>query len=413
VKRQRARKQRTVWRWLTAAAVLGAVSLGGAVGASGQTADAVTGTVVNGTTGDPVAGLTVTLELSEPAASVPAPRTTRTDADGAFTFEDVTDDAERAYVVTAAFEGVDYRSEPLEVPADGPVTLAVFDTTTSADDVVVRSWVVWVDRERGVAVQHDLQIENTGELTFVGFEDAAGGSSRVITVPLASGADDLQFLGRFTECCAELRGDTTLVHTTPLAPGTVTGTLRYTVPTLDRLELPVLLPTDNFSLLVPTGTRVESDLQPAGETESRGTTYEILRATDLAAGELIVLGFPEMGPLTWSPVLLPIGIALGVLAIGLAVLAWRLRRKTPESRAARPSTRKSAPAPQRADTVVTEGNGGADRAELLVEEIALLDLAFDRGLVARELYEPLRAERKADLLLLRRPTPERSGKGVR
>jgi hypothetical protein len=413
VRRQGARKHRAVWRWLTAAAVLAALSVGGAVGAAGQTAGEVSGTVVNATTGDAVPGVSVVLEASESLASAPAARTTRTGADGGFTFDDVAADAEGTYVVTASFEGVDYRSVAFEVPTDGPVTLEVFDTTTSDDDVVVRSWVVWVDRERGVAVQHDLQIENAGELTYVGTEEALGGSSRVITVPLAPGAEDLQFLGRFTECCAELRGETALVHTAPLAPGTVTGTLRYTIPTLDRLELPVFLPTDNFSLLVPAGTRVESDLQPAGETESRGTTYEILRATDLAAGERIVLGFPEMGPLAWSPVLVPIGIALGVLAIGLAVLAWRLRRDAPRRRTKAPSSRTNAPAAERADTVASNGHSGIDRAELLVEEIALLDLAFDRGLVSRELYEPLRAERKADLLLLRRPTPTPSGKGVR
>jgi hypothetical protein len=436
VKRQRAGRQRVAWRGLTAAAALGAMTLVGAADALGQGADEVTGTVVNGTTGEPVAGLTVAVEPAEPTASTPAERTAESGDDGTFTVEDVAD-AEMRFVVTTSFEGVDYRSEPFEVPSADPVTLEVFDTTTAPDGVIVRSWVVWVDRERGVAVQHDLQVENTGELTFLGTQDPAGGSSRVLTLPLAAGAEDLQFLGRFTECCAELRGETSLVHTTPLAPGTVTGTLRYTVPTLDGLVLPVDLPTDTFSLLVPVGTRVESDLEPVGETESRGTTYQILRATDLAAGDRIVLGLPEMGPPTWSPVLIPIGVALGVLAIGLGVFAWRLRRTArPAAAPATPASRTASAGKARAGearagkaragkasagevdagaagAAATNGHHGPDPAELLVEEIALLDLAFDRGLVARDLYEPLRAERKADLLLLRRPTEQRPRKGAR
>jgi hypothetical protein len=445
VTRQRAGRQRVAWRGLTAAAALGALTLVGAADALGQGAGEVTGTVVNGTTGEPVVGLTVAVEPAEPTASTPAERTAESGDDGTFTVEDVAD-AEGSYVVATAFEGVDYRSEPFELPAAEPVTLEVFDTTTAADGVVVRSWVVWVDRERGVAVQHDLQVENTGKLTYLGTEDPAGGSSRVLRLPLAAGAEDLQFLGRFTECCAELRGETSLVHTTPLAPGTVTGTLRYTVPTLDGLVLPVDLPTDTFSLLVPVGTRVESDLEPVGETESRGTTYQILRATDLAAGDRIVLGLPEMGPPSWSPVLLPVGVALGVLAIGLAVFAWRLRRNARLATDATPASVTARTGKTRAGKTgagktgggkagggkagagkagvgkagaggaggpATNGHQGPDPAELLVEEIALLDLAFDRGLVSRDLYEPLRAERKADLLLLRRPTDQRPRKGAR
>jgi hypothetical protein len=36
----------------------------------------------------------------------------------------------------------------------------------------------------------------------------------------------------------------------------------------------------------------------------------------------------------------------------------------------------------------------------VVEELALLDVGFERGLISREMYEPLREARKAELLAL-------------
>jgi hypothetical protein len=344
--------------------------------------------------------------------------------------------------VVATYADATYRSGPFLVTADGneDLEVLVYDTTEDVSDVRIASWVVWVDREAGVTVQQDLQVENDSGMTWLGAEPDADGTRAVLTVPLHPGAEGLGFLGRFTECCATMRG-TSYVHTSPLLPGRTMGTVRYSVETLEALELPLALPVESFTLMLPPGVELTGtggdagagsgsgvgsadgpELVEAGQIESRGTLYTVYGAGELAAGDVVRLGFRGLDdgstPAWWYAA----SAGAGLLVVAGAVW-WMLRR-----RRATPTAPSVSPAPAAAGAAEF-GRSTTDRrsidqdnasppadapdvpavtavpdprvplsAEALVEELALLDLAVDRGLVSREVYEQLREARLAELL---------------
>jgi hypothetical protein len=347
----------------------------------------IDGIVVHGGDEAPVADVGVRLTRLEDEVETEL-AATRTDAEGRFSFDGV---AGPHHEVVTTYDGAAYRSGLLTI-AEGETTdvdLEVFDSTDADDDVVISSWVVWVDRTDGVAIQQDLQVENRGERTYLGEQPDEDGLRAVITVPLAPGASGLRFLGRFTECCATMRG-TDYVHTAPLVPGTTFGTLRYHLESLDDgLTLRARFPVESFTMMVPAGVTVgTSELALSGELESQGNTYAVYTAEELDRGEVLQLSFRG---LTTPGTVWPVAAGAVVLLLAAAAGGWwwpRRRRAGPPAVAAAAPLAEERRSP--ASTAVT--------ADALIEEIALLDEGFERGLLTREVYEPLRAARKAELL---------------
>jgi hypothetical protein len=336
----------------------------------------VEGVVVHGGNGEPVPGLDVTLlrrdddEASEVDLVV-------TDADGRFLLDGIAPSVDHEVLVT--YDGADYRrSVPAATGGERPlVEVEVFEGTDAADDVVVTSWVVWVDRGQAVTIQQDLQVENRGERTYLG-EPGAAGQRTVISVPLSPGATGVRFLGRFTECCATMRG-ADYVHTSALPPGVAAGTVRYSVASFDGLTLPVRLPVETFTLMVPAGVSVgASQLELTGEVVSQGNTYDVYTAPSLERGDVLEVTFRGLQggtARTWPLLAAALAALAGLAAAGAAAVGWRGRRRSPAA-------------------------ATALDPDLLVEELALLDLGFERGLIPREVYEPLRTARKAELVEL-------------
>jgi hypothetical protein len=362
------------------------------------------GVVVHGVEGSGVGDLEVILteavedEVAEVAVTV-------TDVDGGFAFEDVPHGAD--YEVLVTFDEAVYRTGPVTVAPGqrNSIEIEVFASTEAIDDVVVASWVVWVDRLGGVSIQHDLQVDNRGERTYLGEAPDALGARSVIPVPLEPEAFGLRFLGRFTQCCATMRG-TDYVHTSALPPGTTTGTLRYTVDVLETLTLPARLPVETFTIMVPAGVTVAtSQLQLSGEIDSQGNSYDVYTAEGLDRGEVLELSFRGL-TVADTPTWLLAAAAVVLSLVGLGIAWWWARRQrapapaaaTPAAAtpaAATPAARRSRPAPP----VVADGPAGLS-AQLLIEEIALLDLGLERGLLAPEAHEQLRAARKAELVAI-------------
>jgi hypothetical protein len=385
-----ARAQATLWLLVVGLLVSSALP------ATARSGGAVEGTVVHGEEGDAVAGLDVVLEEAAEGELTVVARTT-TDAAGRFAFAEVPHGGDLE--VTLTYDGASYRHGPVLVTPGGTtdVEIEVFGSTDDPADVVVTSWVVWVDRIDGISIQQDLQVDNRGRTTFVGTDPDGAGVRSVIAVPIEPDAIGLRFLGRFTSCCATLRG-TDYVHTTPLPPGLASGTLRYGVETLDTLTLPARLPVESFTMMVPVGVTVGTDrLELSGEIESQGSLYDVYTTEDLAAGDVLEVrlrGLAVPAIATWHLAL----AALAVLGLAGAVAAWWHRRR----RAPAGSDHGRAPTPAAAtvgSAPASSTTSGLD-AELLVDEIALLDVGFAEGRLDRDVYERLRAARKAELVAL-------------
>ena len=96
----------------------------------------ITGQIVNGTTGEPVADATV--KVVNPSSGMMVEEDTQTyDAAGHFTFEGLDKNAP-IYLVRTQYLGVNYTElVRLEGKEEAQITLTVYETTTSWDDVEI------------------------------------------------------------------------------------------------------------------------------------------------------------------------------------------------------------------------------------------------------------------------------------
>lgn len=269
-------------------------------------------------------------------------------------------------------------------PVEAPTGAEAEDATEASDDVVISSWVIWVDRFDHVVVQHDLQVENRGERTWLGQAPDADGERAVVTVPVPAGGTGLETLGYFDECCATLRGGD-FVHTTPLPPGEVTGTLRYHIERLDVLALRLDLPVETLTVLTPDGVSLDHDrFEITGETESQGRVYEAHTADDIDHGEVLELRFRGLTFDAPSPARFALAAGAALL-VGGGGLAWARSRRARVVAAPAPGSGRTA-----RERALTEAD--------LLDEIALLDVGYERGFLDPAEYAGLRRARRRELL---------------
>ncbi|GBC86097.1 hypothetical protein HRbin12_00079 [bacterium HR12] len=390
---------KTRWTTLLRASLptaLLAVALAAGSSAAAQ-AGTISGKVVNGTTGEPAAGVDVRARLFT-AQTEPDPLEVTADERGRFAFESIPAGVV-GYQLEVAYRGAVYRSVATGFDPASPAeqTLRIYEPTTDPSRVTLESYVVWVDREGGgVAVQHDLSWSNAGDEAYVG-EDGV-----VVRIPLPEGATNLQFLGTFLENPGRTR-DGAYVSDAPIVPGASSATLRYNAPPLDRLTLEVPFATTSLQLFVPQDVRVRAPaLRLAGTVTDQGITYQVYEARDLAPGTALEVAMSQAAAPRGARTALWILLgALGVvLLVGVALIVLRRdRARTPAPRSAgrppRAKARASAPAS------AADGDGRAVELEdpdLIVEEIAALDLSFERGLIEERTYRRLRVAAKERLL---------------
>lgn len=389
---------------LVATAVLVAVTAAGP-SATAQTTGTISGRVVNGTTGEPAAGTEIRARLFSAQAELD-PITTTTDRRGRFVFSEVPSGL-AGYQLEVAYRGAVYRSVATTFTPGGvnEQTLRIYEPTSAPEDITLTSYFVWVDREAGgVAIQHDFTWMNAGTRAYVGERGT------VVRVPLPEGANTLQFLGTFLENEGVTRSGA-YVSEAPIVPGESSATIRYQAPPLDRLSLRMDFPTTLFQLFVPQDVQVRAAaLRLAGTVTSQGLTYQVYEARDLAAGTTIDVGLSQAAaPSDTRTALWAVLGALALVVLGGAAVVLLRRRREPAARAgARARARGSAPAARpRRPAAAAGGDGGPvqpvlEDPDLIIEEIAALDLSFERGLIEERTYRRLRVAAKDRLLAAER-----------
>jgi hypothetical protein len=391
--------------------VLFAVALAAGPQALAQMAGAIQGKVVNGTEKGAVAGIEVSLEMFSQTEDL-GTRTATTDEAGAFAFTDLPADL-AGYQIVVPYGGAEYRSVATAYTSGQAVseTVRVYEPTGDPTDVTLSSYIVWIDREGdGVAVQHDFSWTNDGDTAYVGTDGAT------TIVPLPDGATSFQFLGTFLESPGDVKGQR-YVSDAPILPGDTAATLRYNAPPLTQLRLEMPFETTSLQFFVPQDVQVSSSgLRLAGTITDQGQDYSVYAADDLAAGATIDIAMSQTATSgSKTGVLLIVLIALLAVAIVAGLVGVILRRRH-GSRRAHPSDRgrepKRSPARPRAQerpapaatSVGAQGNGKAvhdaepEDPDLIIDEIAALDLSFERGLLDERTYKRLRVAAKDRLL---------------
>jgi hypothetical protein len=364
-----------------------------------RAADAsVSGTVTDATTGSIVADAPLSIIGYQNNAQTTT-STTRTGSDGAFSFPGLRAGGGWTYDVVISYHNGQYRSAVAGLAAgeNRHVALSVYQPTSSAEGVVQDSWIVWIDvLDSLAAIEQDVVLTNTAKTSYIG-EATRQGVREVMRLPVADDAGNLQYLGFLSEATGQ-RSGSSFVSSAPVVPGQSQAALRYETSSLGELSFPVLFPTTNFTMMVPPGVAAESaQLVPDGQSQDRGTTYDVLVANELKPGDVVTVTLRRVtGPADsaggWN------GTAVGVVAVAAAVLVLvivinRRRQRPALAAAAAVRARSSAasvpcgPGPKRSGA----NQPGVDRAgqerpsleqpdvELLLDHVALLDLAHERG----------------------------------
>jgi len=243
---------------------------------------AVDGTIVNGTTGKPEPG-TVVLLIQPTQAGMQTLGTTKSDAEGKFSFDNNDDSAPR--LIQAIFQGVQYNKMVSPgMPSNG-VQIPVFASTTKAGTAKeTQHFIVLQPGDKEMTVSEGLLYEGDPTVTYY---DPVNGSVRFYVPPEAKGpiAVTVNPAGGMPIPRPALKTHLPNIYKIdyPVRPGETRFDLNYTVPTTSPMIFTdQLLHADAASnLVVPNGVTVKSDdLELAGtEPKTQASIYRIKTAS--------------------------------------------------------------------------------------------------------------------------------------
>jgi hypothetical protein len=306
---------------------------------------AVTGTVVNRTTGQPQAGATVgfyklvnAFQLAEEV---------KTDARGNFTIDDSPDGA-KPNMIRTTYDGVGYiHMLPPGSPATG-LTLEVYNASKQPGAAKVSKHMILFQPSGGqLTVNETYIVENGGKTSW---NDPAGGALRFYLPPAANGkadvnatAADANGMGIPAGMVKSAAPDVYGVNF-PIKPGETRIDVDYTVPYTEGAPVQgkIVSKDENTYLIVPNGVGIAgehlNDLGLEQRTQARiyglqATAYNIQlngepvaapAAADSSPGDSADdSGAPKVEiamPHVFGQVYLILGLALGILALGFAML---------------------------------------------------------------------------------------------
>jgi len=376
----------------------------------------IQGTLVNGTTNEPIAGESVSLSQANVQTQQPNENMDQatTDARGRFEFSVPAGD-QYMYDVSVNYQDVDYLSKALTPKAGETVAvkLTAYDSSESPKNMSISSWVVYLDKDPGgVAVEQSVTYVNSGKTTYPGIAMPGSKDHLSVELPVATTAveNSQQTDGFFAQCCSGVV-DGTFGFTAPFIPGSSEGILRYVSTSPLSLSFPAQFPTTTFTMYVApeiTVTSTEGLTQagteslPGGGPSPSPIVYTKYTASNLAASQTV--GAETTMAADKPPTLALILLALaGLAALFVVVVRLRLAAQKPKpsggprrATSSQPVRRKPSK-PKQPSRSEHHSEAEVD-ADLLIAEIAALDVSFDQGLIQEEDYKKIRAARKAQLL---------------
>ncbi|MCX8025940.1 MAG: hypothetical protein N3A60_12130, partial [Thermanaerothrix sp.] len=355
----------------------------------------VKGQVNNATLGTSLADVEVRL-LAFDGMTTAFERSTRTDAQGRFTFDKVEIQPNRILLATVDYQGLSFESQAYHVqdqdlavpnqPID--LSIAVYETTTDPAVLQAERMHVFLDildQER-LQVVELLLYTNAGDRVLV----ATQPGDPVFTVALPAGAKNLQFQdGTLGERYIETPNG--FGDTEPVYPGMNNQLLfAYELPLARQVSLaiPVPMPVEAVVVMAPQEgvTLSGTQLQAMGTRQVQGMTLQVYTASALEAGSTLNLTLGLRQTLPWRLNLTTgNGLILGLAAFILVALVlgwwyWRQNRLA------------QAPEPVEVET---------DDVTTVLDAIIALDDLYRAGELPEEAYRARREELKARLRVLK------------
>jgi mono/diheme cytochrome c family protein len=371
-------------RWAASAKVraLGYVTAETAVAPS-EGAIHVEGTVTNGTANTPLPdNLPVELYVFE--QFTPAGIYTETVSDGEYRFSEVSVKPGQALIATVVYQGVRYTSRIGQfagTEARLTLPLEIFETTADASVVLVESWHIFFNLigPGQVRVGELMVFSNTGDRAYVG----VGGATLEVSLP--PGAANLQLQEGALVDRYQITSEG-FAYTAPVLPGdqSLSVLFSFDMPLASSLafEQAMRYPVRSLNVLVPPeGLKLDSDQLIGPQSQDvEGVAYFNYTERNRPANARLRLTLDETSAIDLESLWPALG-ALAVMAlIGAGWFVWDRRRRRVVY---------NAPAPASGDRAFPPD---------LVEAIARLDEAFERGESPAEDYQRRRAQLKAKAL---------------
>lgn len=300
---------------------------------------AVDGTVVNGATGKPQPNTLVML-IQPTQSGMKTLGTTKTDAQGKFTFDSNDDSGPR--LIQAVFEGVQYnKMVPPGMPSTG-VQVPVYPSTKKPGAAKeTQHFIVLQPGDKEMTVSEGLLYEGPPDATY---NDPVNGSVRFYVPPEAKGPIDVTVnpAGGMPIKRPALKTKDPDIYKIdyPIHPGETRFDLNYTVPTTNPMTFTdkEIHPEASSNLVVPNGVTAKSDdLELAGtEPKTQASIYRIKNAnfkvevdgtgalSEQSQGSGDDNGQPqvqEVKPRIYESMYWILGMAFAILGLGTVLLA--------------------------------------------------------------------------------------------
>ena len=338
----------------------------------------ITGKVDNGTRGFAVpGGLTVELtRYEESGEDTQFKMNVPLNSNGEFVFTNVPDSIRAMYAPVVVYQGVKYRGEMVMLsPEQSQATSAItiYEPTNSDSLLRISYHHLLVKPGEGfVAFQEIMVVENPGDRTYIGNSKAANGSLRTLFFPLPTGAKQVSLTRGLMTCCVETTPDG-FFDTMEFLPGRKEFVFSY------RLDAPnesldfirrASLPTAMFDV-IPVDPTIQISGNGFQTALLEGTQLTRYSRTDLTESETISFTITGLSgkPMNLSYVYL-IAIA-GFLLLAGGYVVFKTRRTPPS------------PDMPTASSAVPERT---EDPQKLIQEIALLDEAFEANEMEEEEY---------------------------
>lgn len=341
--------------------------------------------------------------------------TATTDAQGTFSFDNLSTDKTISYAVYIRYQGAQYVSGLVTLDSNPSprLNLTVYQATQRTDNIAVVNATVLVHEpnlQKGtITVSEVFEFMNLNNHTYVGSLDASKGRPNALSFSLPSGTRSIT-LGKGFPGYQVIQVDRGMASDAAILPGQNEFSFSFEVPynasTLD-LNYTTMYPTVSLTFLIPPDIHASSH-----EMSSQGVVpdkdqhlYNRFVANVLPANKNVQLhleGLAVNAPLNIGVIWLIVAILLmsAVVSVTWFLLRTKHRRSTAQFQKGCEQVRQKTAKDETAQ--ISVGKKGkistsADRKQKLLEDLLALDQAYEAGKLNKAVYQEQRSKTKAQL----------------
>lgn len=371
----------------------------------------ISGQLLDGTNNNaPLPGQSVTLQMAQGSNTQDLMPAT-TDAQGSFSFSNLSTDKTISYAVFVLYQGAQYLSDVVTLNNNPTrqVNLTVYEATQSTDKLAILDATVLFQEpsipQKTITVSEAFAFKNLDTHTYVGTVDAANKSKpNALLFSLPAGATNIKLQKGFSGYHV-VQVDRGFATDAALLPGdnefAFSFDMPYTSSTYD-FNYETFLPTVSMSFFVPPDIHASSHVLTSEgivNTGSDGRPYNRLKASALLPQQNVDLHLdslltqlPSDSPTSFNPLLVWLIVAGIIFLAGIGIL-WFV---TNVRRGPAPTGSKSVRRGPAQGTAPTRSKVG-ESEQALLDALLKLDREYEEGKLSKEVYEERRGKTKARL----------------